>query len=255
MSDSSAPIPAATVIIVRDTDDGHEVLMVERHRQLVFAGGAVVFPGGRIDTDDRLLAHAFKDSLQIDQEEAAGRVAAIRESLEETGIAVGIKGLAQDQWSEWRKELLNGRLLSNLLDLSKLKLDLEALTPFARWLPNFKETRIFDTRFYLTRAPVTKADTGSADGYETTRLFWTSPQQIIADADQGNAQVIFPTRRNLERLASFRHFEELRSHALETGVRTITPWIEDINGEPWLSIPDDLGYPIVSEPLAKVRRT
>src|SRR3546814_1354736 len=50
------PIPAATVIIVRDQPNGYEVLMVEWHAQLAFAGGAAVFPGGRIDEDDHLIA-------------------------------------------------------------------------------------------------------------------------------------------------------------------------------------------------------
>src|SRR3546814_4874917 len=50
-------IPAATVIIVRDLPGGHEVLMIERHTQLAFAGGAAVFPGGRIDDDDRSEEH------------------------------------------------------------------------------------------------------------------------------------------------------------------------------------------------------
>src|SRR3546814_11578053 len=88
-------IPAATVIIVRDLPRGHEVLMIERHTQLAFAGGAAVFPGGRIDDDDRRIA-ALPDICAIpsnvETDDAAGRIAAIRESLEETGLAVGNVG-------------------------------------------------------------------------------------------------------------------------------------------------------------------
>ena len=51
------PIPAATLVLFREVADGApELLMVERGRALAFAGGALVFPGGRIDAADAALA-------------------------------------------------------------------------------------------------------------------------------------------------------------------------------------------------------
>ncbi len=44
--------PAATVVLLRDGDDGLEVLLARRSSKLAFHGGAWVFPGGRIDPDD-----------------------------------------------------------------------------------------------------------------------------------------------------------------------------------------------------------
>ncbi len=248
-------IAAATVIIVRDLPQGHEVLMIERHAQLAFAGGAAVFPGGRIDEDDRRIA-ALPDlaSPTLDEDEAAARIAAIRESLEETGIAVGIEGLAVARWPDWRAALHKGAPLSELLRTEQVRLDLARLTPFARWRPNFPEMRIFDTRFYLAKAPDDGADPGEADGGETTRVFWTTPQDMLATAGSGGAHIIFPTRRNLERLAAFPSHAALDAHARATPVATITPWVEDRAGEPWLRIADGLGYPIVGEPMATARR-
>src|SRR5688572_11500715 len=79
------PIPAATLVLVRDRADGPpELLMVERASGMAFAGGALVFPGGRIDEADRCLAAGFG------LEDGAARVAAIRETIEETAVAVGL---------------------------------------------------------------------------------------------------------------------------------------------------------------------
>ena len=47
-----ALIPAATVMMLRDTDDGPEVFMVVRHHEIDFASGALVFPGGKVDPAD-----------------------------------------------------------------------------------------------------------------------------------------------------------------------------------------------------------
>ena len=86
MADEQA-IPAATVIVMRDVPDGPpELLMVERAAAMSFAGGALVFPGGRVDPGDFVLAGRHAG----DVEENAARIAAIRETLEEAGVAVGL---------------------------------------------------------------------------------------------------------------------------------------------------------------------
>jgi len=72
--------PAATVVLVRDGDDGLEVLLARRSSQLKFHGGAWVFPGGRIDPED--YADAPDDLF------TAAQRAAAREAMEEAGIAV-----------------------------------------------------------------------------------------------------------------------------------------------------------------------
>src|SRR5215218_10085056 len=70
--------PAATVLLVRDGAAGLEVFMVVRHREIEFAGGALVFPGGRVEEADAALAG--------DDPLGAFRVAGIRETLEECGV-------------------------------------------------------------------------------------------------------------------------------------------------------------------------
>ena len=69
-------IPAATVVLVRDTDNGMEALMLKKNSKIAF-GGMWVFPGGKIDEEDH---GDDRDSL------ATARFAAARETEEEAGI-------------------------------------------------------------------------------------------------------------------------------------------------------------------------
>jgi hypothetical protein len=73
-------------------------------------------------------------------------------------------------------------------------------------------------------------------------------------ADSGETSIIFPTRRNLERLAQFSSFAEARDHAAVTPIRTISPRREERGGEMHLTIPEGLGYPVTAQPMSTVRR-
>ena len=244
MAEPEGAIPAATVIVMREVPGGPpELLMVERAAAMRFAGGALVFPGGRVDPGDYALAGVIGG----DADDMAARVAAIRETLEEAGIAVGIS-VAAGAIPELRRALYAGEPMGGLLpDLRP-----EELVPFARWLPKMVAHRIFDTRFYLAQAP---ADcTPVVDGNENVRAFWMSARDVLAEADAGRASVIFPTRRNLERLALYGSYDDAVADAVAHPVRTITPWIETREDGRHLCIPDDLGYPVTSEPLDAAMR-
>jgi hypothetical protein len=56
--------------------------------------------------------------------------------------------------------------------------------------------------------------------------------------------VIFPTRRNLERLALFGSFAEASAQAQAIPVRTITPFIGEKDGTSWLNSGEEFGYPV-----------
>ena len=84
---AAEPIPAATLVLFRERADAMpELLIVERAQKMAFAAGALVFPGGRIDPADRDLATAVFPG----DPHGAGRIAAIRETIEEAGLAVGL---------------------------------------------------------------------------------------------------------------------------------------------------------------------
>lgn len=250
MTADPTPIPAATVVVFRDrADAAPELLMVERSAAMVFAGGAMVFPGGRVDPGDLALAA----ELGLDDEDGPGRIAAVRESIEEAGVAPGVTPGDAATIARLRALLHDGAAIGAALAAAGATLDPQALVPFARWLPLGMRARIFDTRFYLARLP-DGAPAPSVDATENSRLVWTTAAAMLAEADGGRATIIFPTRRNLERLAPFGDFESAVADARAHDIRTITPWFEDRGGVRHLCIPDDLGYPVTAEPADTVRR-
>ncbi|WBY16336.1 NUDIX domain-containing protein [Erythrobacteraceae bacterium WH01K] len=248
-------IPAATVIIFRNGPEGEppEILMTVRSKTMTFAGGMAVFPGGRVDPADFELGRAL--SSGIDPEEAAHQIAVVRETLEETGLAVGLAGDIDAQKARGARALLEQTVaLAPVLDEFNWSLDLAQLTPFARWFPrNEKIPRVYDTRFYLANLGTGAVDV-AVDQSENTRLFWVSAKGALEMADKGDIKLIFPTRRNLERLALFGSFEEARAHAEATPVRTIIPQIDTTGDRPMLRIMEDAGYPVTAELLDSVAR-
>lgn len=244
-------IPAATLVLFRDRENGPpELLMVERARAMVFAGGALVFPGGRIDPEDYALAAIHL----ADDPHGPARIAAIRETIEEAGIAVGLAPMPnEDQLAAIRNGLHAGEPFGALLATHGLALDPAALVPFARWLPAHANMRIFDTIFFLAALPA-DAPEPIVDATENTRVFWMSAQDVINDADAGRATIIFPTRRNLERLAQFSSYADACTHARAYPVTTVTPWVETRDGKTLLCIPEDIGYPVTTEPMSGAMR-
>ena len=144
--------PAATLVIFRRDAAGGapQILMVERSAAMKFAGGAAVFPGGRVDDADRTLAMALGADGDEAIDEMAARIAAVRETLEETGLVVGIQQRPSLEEARRARELLltDGTLATTLATMG-WHLDLEALVPFARWRPKHRHLRVYDTRFYL----------------------------------------------------------------------------------------------------------
>lgn len=244
------PIPAATVIVMRDRDGAPpQLLMVERARAMRFAGGALVFPGGRVDPGDRVAGAMFEGEA----DDMAARVAAIRETIEEAGVAIGIDALDPDHLEDVRAALHQDRTVIEALGAVGARIDPQRLVPWARWCPHHKLVRVFDTRFYLARWDEAHAPP-VVDGTENTRSFWASAADVLASADRGEARLIFPTRRNLERLARFGSFDDAMTHANAHPVRKIVPWVEDRGGIDHLCIPDDLGYPVSAVPMEDTDR-
>lgn len=242
-------IPAATLVVMRERGGAEpELLMVERTARMAFAGGAMVFPGGRVDPEDRAVAEGRAEP------DAAFRIAAIRETLEESGIPVGIAPAPDPALAaELQRQLHDGANFGALLEARGLRLDLDALAPFARWKPAFHQARIFDTIFFMAEAPQGDWRPHPQAG-ECEAVDWLSATDVLARVADGRASAIFPTVRNLERLAQFDSIAAARADAAAHPVETITPWIAEHDGEPHLFIPEGLGYPVTREPLASVRR-
>ena len=245
MSDEA--IPAATLILVREPPDAlPELLMVERSGRMAFAAGALVFPGGRIDDADRQLA--------TDNGTDAAAVAAIRETIEETAVPAGLSPVPEVVTARaLQDELVANRPFAELLREHRLKLDAAALTPFARWVPKFHAVRRFDTLFFIAHCHPGDWEPRVIEG-ECAGAEWLSATEILRRDRSGEARLIFPTRRTLERLAQHRSFDEIRADALAHEITPVTPWVEERDGERFITIPDNLGYPVTQERLDSVWR-
>ena len=235
-------IPAATLIVVRDAAEGPpELLMVERAQGMAFAAGALVFPGGRIDDADRqLAAHLGTEGAVI---------AAVRETIDETAIPAGFASPPRPEHClELQAALAAGEDFSHVLEQAGARLDPAALTPFARWVPKFHAVRRFDTLFYVAPCPPGEWYPNAIEG-ECAGAFWLSAREVLERDERGEARLIFPTRRNLERLAQHRSFEEIRADAVAHPIEPVTPWVEERDGEKFITIPGHLGYPVTEERL------
>jgi 8-oxo-dGTP pyrophosphatase MutT (NUDIX family) len=215
--------------------------MVERSKDMAFAAGAMVFPGGRIDAQDYSLAAEIGTDAAL--------LAAIRETLEETAIPVGISPAPSFELAaNLQNALLSGEAFGSLLKTRKLSIEQAALTPFARWLPKFHAVRRFDTLFFVARCPAGDWQPSIVEG-ECSAAKWLTAAEILELEQSGAARLIFPTRRTLERLAQHDSFDAILNDAITHEIEPISPWVEDHEGEKFITIPANLGFPVTSEKL------
>tara|TARA_R100000501_G_scaffold14543_2_gene26314 strand:- start:48701 stop:49516 length:816 start_codon:yes stop_codon:yes gene_type:complete len=247
---------AATLVLVKENSAGPPlVFMQKRANTMGFAAGMMVFPGGKVDPADERLARAADPSAMLDPADASARVAAVRECFEEAGVLLTSgPAIEPDMLADAAPRIADRSLdFGEFLRRLGHSIDLDRLTPWSRWCPPVRfETVRYDTRFYLARA--TGELVAGHDGTEAVTSLWTTATDALESAARGDGKVVFPTHRNLERLAQFSDVDSLFAHAEATAIRLISPEIRDIDGLPHLCIPDGLGYPVTSELLKKARR-
>ena len=264
MADAPTPaIPSSTVLLLRDDRGALEVFMVQRHHQIDFASSALVFPGGKVDASDRdpsLRARA-SGCADLDDERFALRVAAVRETFEECGVLLARGRGETDLLPESRVRPLEtrhrGDLLSGAVTLARivedddLELALDAMVPFAHWItPAFMPKR-FDTHFFLVPAPADQV--AAHDGEESVDSLWIAPAQAIADAQARRRPIIFPTLRNLIKLARSRGVAEALDRARREPIVTVLPTVGRGASGPVIRIPEEAGYDISEAPLDEAR--
>lgn len=259
----SLPRPAATVVVVRDGGangaggPGLEVFCVRRHAKSAFLGGAVVFPGGKVDAGDADEAWAaLATGLDPRAEAFAGTseeggapvparalaVAACRETLEEGRIVP-----LTEPVGEAELEALHAALsaapgtLSAVLSRAGRKLALSSLSPFARWITPRAEPRRFDARFFLLECPPGQA--GRHDEHETTHSFWERPALVLDRAAHGEIFLAPPTTRSLELLAACADVRAARALSREQSLLPVCPvFVPD--EAPYLALPGDPAHPV-----------
>jgi 8-oxo-dGTP pyrophosphatase MutT (NUDIX family) len=184
MTDAPIPRDSATLILVRHGQDAPRILMGQRGRSASFMPDKFVFPGGALDPHDRELAPKTRltdlcaarldrrcDSLGLGP---ALALAAIRETFEETGLAIGTAdgGATADTAPDGWREFVGRGLMPSL---DRLRFVFRAITPPTR-------PKRFDARFFLAQADAVVGDLDdfSAASGELTHLQWVDLAQARA---------------------------------------------------------------------------
>lgn len=190
------PRPAASVLVMREGDDGIELLFVRRSPDLKFMGGAWVFPGGTVLPED--------GDIESDD---AYKVAGARETFEEARITLP---------------------------------DPLSLVPFSRWITPELAPMRFDTRFYLTLAP--EGAEPAPDRREVDRAEWWTPAKALHLFVRDEADLHFPTIKQVEQIAEHETAEAALEAARSTPVEIILPRVATTDEGFEVLLPGDVGY-------------
>jgi 8-oxo-dGTP pyrophosphatase MutT (NUDIX family) len=211
------PVPAASVIVLRDAQPSFEVLMIRRHEGASFVPNVWVFPGGMVEQLDREIARERGDGSLLGRM----RVAAARELFEETGVWLGAPIENSDSK---RRRLLAGNLgFRTLLDESPI--DFEQLVWTSHWITPAGIPKRFDTYFFLAKADANAVAT--VENVEAVDVRWLTP-----DAALNELQMVFPTIKNLEALRGFDSIEALIASRRGAKIEPVEPVL--VNGKPAL---------------------
>lgn len=195
MAEASASRPASTILLLRDgvTVDGKsrdeiEVFMMVRHHQIEFNSGALVFPGGSVDAGDQEIvkrSDLYSGGEGLSEADRGFRIAAIRETFEESGILLArskdsdtpVDARRAGEIADAHRVALNEHKISFLSILADngLQLALDTLVPYAHWITPEGMPKRFDTWFFLAAAPPDQL--GAHDGRESTDSIWVSPRE------------------------------------------------------------------------------
>ena len=188
---------AATAICARDGAEGPEVLVVERGAASRFLPGYVVFPGGAVDAGDE--AHAgrwFRDPTQ------SHRAAAIRELIEEAGLALTSGGLVP-------------------VDTERPFASVDVLPPaagqlaeIAHWIAPPDVPVRFDARYFAMAAPTGLEP--RPDGEEAVAAWWVSPGALMAAWSEGRRKLYWPTFFTMGHLAACTSVAQILALVFET---------------------------------------
>lgn len=239
-------------MLARDGKAGIEIFMVVRDRPMDGAMGAVVFPGGKVDEEDRhpeswshLVAPQPKPELPF-------WLAAMRETFEEAGVVIArASGTTEGDLGAERAREMVARHRDNLLDRKITFAEIirsEGLVPaldhmvyFAHWQTPFGLPKRFDTHFFLVSAP--EGQEPIHDGREMVDCFWTPPERIVEEANTGKRTLVPATKLNLELLSESRTVAEAMDRARARDVMMVRPErFRDENGKWAVRIPPEAGY-------------
>jgi glyoxylase-like metal-dependent hydrolase (beta-lactamase superfamily II)/8-oxo-dGTP pyrophosphatase MutT (NUDIX family) len=257
MTAPPVPRPAATVVVVRDGERGMEVLLMRRTKEMAFAGGAHVFPGGAVDPTDAALPCAGLDDaaasrrLDVPSGGLAYWACAIRECFEEAGLLYARAGeslvrfdspVAGDDAPALRRALLAGTTsFGAIVHSLGLRLAADRLAYLSHWITQAGRPRRYDTRFFVAVAP--EHQRPMHDAGETVAHEWIVPRVALERHARGELDLMFPTLKTLELLATFGRAAEALDYAhTPRPMPPMAPQLAAGRDGPKLLVPGDYAY-------------
>ena len=252
-----APRDAATVMVVREAGGGVEVLMLRRPAAMKFAPGAYVFPGGSVDASDAAPEIGwygpdpaeFGAALGASAELARALVcAAVRETFEESGVLLagpaGGGAITVAPEADRSALIEGGVTLAGLLASRGLVIRADLLTPWARWITPEGESRRFDARFFVAALPAGQQP--AAHAAEADEVAWLRPADAITAARSGDISLLPPTAATLNDFAVVTAAGGGVTDLLakRRTIEPVCPRLVVEDGETWLLVPDEVGYPL-----------
>ncbi|MEU9606328.1 NUDIX hydrolase [Streptomyces sp. NPDC048057] len=210
------PKRAATVMLLRDAQDGPTVHMLRRRASMVFAGGAYAYPGGKVDARDSGPVRwagpspaEWAERLGVDEASARAIIcAAVRETYEESGVLLAgltpdtVVGAADGDWESDRQALVDGdAAFADFLERHGLVLRSDLLGAWARWITPEFEPRRYDTWFFVAALP--SGQSTRNDSTEADRTVWIRPADAAAGYDRGELLMMPPTIATLRALSGY----------------------------------------------------
>src|SRR6202012_4534177 len=250
-----APRLASTILLLRDNAARKEieVFMMVRHIQIEFNSGALVFPGGSVDSSDKEITarpELYSGGAGRDATAWAFRIAAIRETFEESGILLArpqgstslVDAIRAKEIEAAHRVALNERKTTFLQVIAdnKLSLALDELVPSRHWITPEGMPKRFDPWFFLASTP--PAQLGAHDGRESTDSIWVSPREALEGGETGRFKLPFPTTRNLIRLGKQPNVRAALRDSRGKDIVTVMPVMTRLNGGRQLRIPREAGY-------------
>jgi 8-oxo-dGTP pyrophosphatase MutT (NUDIX family) len=188
------------VIAARRGANGVEVLVLKRGREHRFLPGYLAFPGGAVEPQDGGLASRWFGSSA-----ESGRACAVRELVEEAGLALTGAGLVSVAGDD-----------RGLSAVHALPPPADALREISHWVAPEQVPVRFDARFFAVDALAGLEP--DPDGAEAERAWWARPAHVLRDFAEGRCDLYWPTLKTMEVLA--------RCHTVDDVLALHVPQVE-----------------------------
>lgn len=259
---TTPPRPAATVVMLRDANDGIEVFLLKRHGLSDVLGGAYVFPGGKVDLSDAQLdmeahldqalhaLHAGLNEPDIAPLTAASLyVAALREAFEESGILFA-QGACATHAERATALLRAGHAFGAVLAQMALRLQTSSVLPWSRWItPRVSSVmnKRFDTRFFVSAVPADQI--ARHDNHETIDSVWLKPRTALEQYWQGRIELAPPQIMSLVHLARHASVQSVLQAARSRLPPMIEPESFEFEGSRVICYPGDERHSVRAQAL------